>query len=172
MRPLKPTDTQALARFLERLTPETRRLSTFEGYDLTAAQGLCQSINRYDKLRFVIEPQSSKRIVGLLEFSFDIPETDYKRFGETGTQLDAETDCRFGPTLADDYQDRGLGSRVFPHIVEIARKFGKKRIILWGGVLKDNERAIHYYKKQGFALAGVFRDQKGREALDMIISLK
>jgi|SRR5665213_1895629 len=175
VRPLVPGDVHKLATFLQGLSQETRRLSTFDGYDLEAAKRLCDAINKYDKLRFVVESLSSARvvdrIVGLLEFSFGLPESDVERFNQEGYKLNPDIDCRFGPTLSDDYQNMGLGSKLFPLVKEIARQFGKQRIILWGGVLKDNELAIHYYEKLGFKQAGVFT-QDGIDKLDMILELK
>jgi len=170
LRPLEPNDISKLADFLQGLSKETRRLSTFEGYDMKTAKELCDAINKYDKLRFVIE-NSGKDIVGLIELSFGFPESDVERYKNAGYELNTDTDLRFGPTLTDDYQNVGLGSKVFPCIVEIAKKFGKHRIILWGGVLKDNERAIHYYEKQGFKKVGYFTKDDA-EHLDMAIELK
>ncbi|WSQ32844.1 GNAT family N-acetyltransferase (plasmid) [Streptomyces sp. NBC_01527] len=64
-----------------------------------------------------------------------------------------------------------MGTRVFPIVGDIARRFGEKRIILWGGVLADNLRAIRYYEKQGFQSVGSFTDAGGAWALDMILDL-
>jgi len=173
-RPLESGDVAQLSTFLQGLSPETRRLSTFDGYDLEMAKELCNAINKYDKLRLVVESNSipvlSGRIVGLVEFSFGLPEGDIERFTKAGYKLDADMDCRFGPTLSDDYQNQGLGGKLFPFVVEIARNFGKRRIILWGGVLADNERAIHFYEKKGFKRAGAF-SKDGVETLDMILEL-
>ena len=175
VRPLVPSDVHKLATFLQGLSQETRRLSTFNGYDLEAAKELCDAINKYDKLRFVVESLSNARavdrIVGLLEFSFGLPESDVERFAQEGYKLNPDIDCRFGPTFADDYQNMGLGSKLFPFVIEIARQFGKQRIILWGGVLKENGRAIHYYEKIGFKQAGN-STKEGVEKLDMILELK
>jgi GNAT superfamily N-acetyltransferase len=170
VRPLLPTDVNELTFFLQQLSPETRRLSTFNSYDLAMAQELCDAINRYDKLRFVLENQE-KKIVGLLEFSFDIPGSDAERFKNYGITLSSAADCRFGPTLADDYQDKGVGSQVLPFIFEIAKKFGRSRMILFGGVLNDNPRAIRYYEKNGFTKAGDFVNQDGVNCVDMIKTL-
>jgi GNAT superfamily N-acetyltransferase len=113
----------------------------------------------------------SGEIIGLFEFSFDLPEGDLHRYASHGVPLDADTDCRFGPTIADDYQNRRLGSRVFPHMVEVARNFGKQRMILWGGVLADNARAIRFYEKQGFEPVGIFEAEDGELLLDMLLAL-
>ncbi|MFD1831266.1 GNAT family N-acetyltransferase [Streptomyces desertarenae] len=169
-RPLTSADVDHLAAFLEGLSAESRRLSTFDGYDLGAARELCDAVARYDKLRLVLEEVPSGRVVGLLEFSLDLHPSDIARYRRAGIRLTA-TDCRFGPTLADDYQGRGVGTQVFPLIADVARRFGKRRIILWGGVLTDNPRAIHYYEKQGFRTVGPFAGADGTQALDMILDL-
>ncbi|OKK04970.1 hypothetical protein AMK26_14485 [Streptomyces sp. CB03234] len=169
-RPLTRADTDRLAGFLVGLSPESRRLSTFDGYDLATAQDLCDAIARYDKLRLMLEEVLSGRIVGLLECSLGLNPDDIARYRAAGIRLTA-TDCRFGPTLADDYQGRGIGTQVFPLVADAARCFGKKRIILWGGVLADNPRAIRYYRKNGFQTVGSFTGTDGVRSLDMILDL-
>ena len=167
LRPLLPTDVEKLTRFLQRLSEKTRRLSTFESYDSTTAQELCDAINRYDKLRFALESEK-KEIVGLFEFTLEIPGGDIERYKSYGITLSSSTDCRFGPTLADDYQDKKVGSQIFPFMVMIAKQFGKQRMILFGGVLADNPRAIHFYEKNGFTRMGSFKNQDGQDCLDMM----
>jgi RimJ/RimL family protein N-acetyltransferase len=172
VRPLDPSDVDALGQFLSDLSSQTRYFAVFPSYDKAAAQTLCDTIARYDKLRFVIQPQGSPRIVGLLEFSFAISEGDSLRYTAYGITLDAQTDCRFGPTLADDYQGKGVGTQVFPFVTDVARKFGKRRIILWGGVVTDNPRAIRYYEKHGFKPLGTFiAPSDGAELRDMLLDL-
>jgi len=168
-RPLLSTDPNNLAFFLKGLSKETRKLSTFDGYDFNTAKELCNAINMYDKLRFVIENESNV-IVGLIELSFGFPESDLKRYSQAGHIINPETTLRFGPTLADNYQNIGLGSKVFSYIVEIVKQFGKQNIILWGGVLEDNKRAIHYYEKQGFRIVGTFTNNHIKH-LDMMLNI-
>ncbi|MEV5750263.1 GNAT family N-acetyltransferase [Actinoallomurus sp. NPDC052308] len=170
-RPLTHADTEHLAAFLEALSCESRRFSTFEGYDLATARELCDAIARYDKLRLVLEEVPSGRIVGLLEFSLDLTSADVSRYQEAGIRLAETTDCRFGPTLADDYQGRGVGTIVIPLITEVARLLGRTRIILWGGVRADNPRAIRYYEKNGFRPVGFFTEADGSLSLDMMLDL-
>lgn len=174
LRPLEPSDFNELTTFLQGLSSKTRTLSKFDSYDTATAKEFCDAINKYDKLRFVIEPVSnpatSGRIVGLLELSLSMTANDMERFNKAGYQLNSELDCRFGPTLSDDYQNRGLGSKAFPLIRKVAQQFGKKRMILWGGVRKDNVRAIHFYEKHGFKCAGEFIKNASNN-LDMILEL-
>jgi ribosomal protein S18 acetylase RimI-like enzyme len=168
-RTLLSTDPNKLAFFLKGLSKGTRILSKFDGYDFNTAKELCNAINKYDKLRFVIENESNK-IVGLIELSFGFPESDLRRYSQQGYIINPETTLRFGPTIADDYQNIGLGSKMFPHIVEIVKQFGKQNIILWGGVLEDNKRAIHYYEKQGFSIVGTFTNNHIKH-LDMMLNI-
>ncbi|MFE5589988.1 GNAT family N-acetyltransferase [Streptomyces sp. NPDC056549] len=169
-RPLARADAERLAGFLEGLSPESRRFSTHDGHDLAAAGRLCDAIARYDKLRLVLEEAPAGRIVGLLEFSLDLHPADLVRYQEAGIGL-AATDCRFGPTLADDYQGKGVGTQIFPLIADVARRLGRKRIILWGGVLADNPRAIRYYEKNGFRPVRSFIGADGTRSLDMLLDL-
>ncbi|MFI1395417.1 GNAT family N-acetyltransferase [Streptomyces sp. NPDC020681] len=172
VRPLTHTDAEGLAGFLDGLSAESRRFSTFAGHDLAAARELCDAIARYDKLRLVLEVVPSGRIVGLLEFSLALPAADIERYQSAGIRLTETTDCRFGPTLADDYQGKGVATLVFPLVTEVARRLGKKRIILWGGVLADNARAIRYYEKNGFRPVGSFVEPDGSSLLDMMVDLQ
>lgn len=165
-RPLLPDDAAPLAQFLTALSPQTCACATFAGYDLTTAQELCAAIARYDKLRLVAT--TAERIVALFELSFDLTADDIARYQSYGLPLDAATTCRFGPTIADDYQNRGLGSLLLPHVLDLARRFDRRRIILWGGVMTGNQRAVHYYQKNGFQLVGQFCNAANILCYDMI----
>ncbi|MFD6426559.1 GNAT family N-acetyltransferase [Streptomyces sp. NPDC060198] len=171
-RPLVPADAEGLAHFLEGLSPASRRFSTFDGYGTEEARGLCDAIARHDKLRLVLEDVRSSRIVGLLELALALTPADLGRYREAGIFLDELTDCRFGPTLADDHQGRGLGTLAFPLVVEAVRRLGRTRVILWGGVLADNARAIRFYEKNGFRRFGSFAGADGSPSLDMMADLR
>ena len=168
-RPLLPIDAPQLAKFLEGLSPRTRVFSTYPGYDLAAAQGLCNAINRYDKLRFVA--MAGSHVVALLEFSLSITEANRQAYQGYGIELNERTDIRFGLCIADGWQDRGLGSDLMPYLIDVARRLGKQRMILWGGVLVENSRAIHFYEKIGFRLLGRFTNGDGKDCRDGILIL-
>lgn len=165
-RPLVHADQDSLASFLSGLGPETREVCRYD----ESAGDMCSAIGRYDKLRFVIARSNS--IIGLFEYSFDITDRDLVRFANYGFRLQRETDCRFAPCLADEFQSRGIGSAVFPGFSDLARRFGKRRIILLGGVFRSNARAIRYYGKCGFRQVGQFCwTNSGKESLDMILEM-
>jgi hypothetical protein len=110
--------------------------------------------------------------VGIVEFSLDLPASDYARFAIYGYQLDAQSDCRLGLCIADEMQGRRPSQALLPLVREIARRFGRTRIILWGGVRVDNLRAVAYYRRAGFALVGEFVSTDGSASLDMVLETK
>jgi GNAT superfamily N-acetyltransferase len=166
IRPLRHSDSAALGMFLAGLSSSTRRFSTFDGYDLTTAEEMCSAIDIYDKFHLVVVDNEGA-IVGLFELGFGLSDRDLANFAGYGLVLDGQYDCMFGPTLADAYQHRGVGTRVFPKIRDVVRQAGRRRIILWGGVLADNYAAIRYYQKLGFVGVGTFTEnnQKYRDML-------
>ncbi len=58
--------------------------------------------------------------------------------------------------------------------MKIAYLFGKKRIIIWGGVLTSNSSAIKYYEKIGFKklnTINTFIDGHDDKCVDMILEI-
>ena len=74
------------------------------------------------------------------------------------------------PSVADDYQNQGVGSRMLRHIIEVAPKLGRQRIVLWLGVQATNDRAVHFYTRCGFRKVGEFFTDKNN--YDMILDLR
>jgi len=73
--------------------------------------------------------------------------------------------------MADAFQGNGAAVALFPYMVRVAKNLGKDRIILWGGVFAENQRAVRFYYKVGFQLAGDFLSQDGRKCLDMMLTI-
>lgn len=169
-RPLGNSDLDALTLFINNLSDETKRFYSYTEPSSEIAAEICHTINKYDKLRFVLE-NSRKQIVGMFELSFDIPTDDKERFKNYNISLSSQLDCRFGPVLLDNYQGMGVGSLVLPLIVDIARRFGQKRLILWGGVHADNPQALNYYKKNNFKSLDRFKNRDGLNCYDMLLEL-
>lgn len=61
--------------------------------------------------------------------------------------------AELGMVIKDNYQGRGLGSRLMAHLIEIAKKEGIRRTYL--RVLTNNIRAISLYRKYGFKEKGI-----------------
>nr|WP_321410603.1 GNAT family N-acetyltransferase [uncultured Carboxylicivirga sp.] len=80
-------------------------------------------------------------------------------------------DITLAPSIADEYQCKGIGSQFLQFILsDIDSLMKKGNIYLWGGVQKSNKRAIKLYEKMGFVTLGVFNN-KGAY-LDMVLPRK
>ena len=54
--------------------------------------------------------------------------------------------------LLKEFYDLKLGHQLMHHAIEISQKQGEKG--MWLNVWKENERALRFYKKQGFKIVG------------------
>lgn len=170
LRTLNADDETKLAEFIGGLSPITKHFYSYNEPNEVIAKEICDAIGKYDKLRFVLELDDTHDLIGLFEISLDIPEPDMKRYQSYGVKL-TPSDCRFGPLLRDDYQSKGLGSLVLTVIIDIAKKLGRNRIILWGGVHQTNAQAIRFYQKNDFRIVGSFTNHDELPCYDMMIDI-
>ncbi|MFN8375195.1 MAG: GNAT family N-acetyltransferase [Anaerolineae bacterium] len=155
---LLPGDGELLGRYFEGLSAETRR--RYGPHPLTAdeANNLCATIDLQAALRFVaLLPGAAPQIVAYFIVLMGVRERDAARYADYGIKLDGAQDCTFAPSVADAYQSRGLGSLLMPHVVDVARRLGRRSLVLWGGVQATNARAIGFYRKFGFEHVGDFQ---------------
>lgn len=171
LRDLKDSDEEILYSFLSGLHRDTIRKSFLNCNLREKAGEFCSSIGKYDKYRYILENDNDE-IIALFEFSLDLPTGDVARYDKYSDTPAIDRICRWGLTIADEYQNMGIGSFIFPEMKKIAEQLKKEFIILYGGVYRTNSRAIHFYKKLGFKELGTFCDQNGIEAIDMILALE
>jgi ribosomal protein S18 acetylase RimI-like enzyme len=81
---------------------------------------------------------------------------DQPRLESYGLKLDHDTDACFAPSVSDLWQGLGIGDMMLSYILDELREMHIKRVILWGGVQANNEKAINYYLKNGFRILGQF----------------
>ena len=169
-RNLDKNDIDKLYNFLTNLSTDTIQRS-FLNCDLKErSESFCNDIGLYDKHRYVLFNQE-KDIIALFEFSLDFPPSDIVRYNNYENIPNIKSICRWGLTIADKYQNKGIGTITFPLMKKIAKELNKSYIILYGGVYESNKRAIHYYKKVGFIELGYFVDTNNINAIDMILKI-
>lgn len=79
-------------------------------------------------------------------------------------------DCTLAPSVADQWQNKGIGSSFLNYILKrLKKEHDTSRIILWGGVQSNNNQAIGLYKKFGFITLGTF-EHNGTN-YDMLLNL-
>lgn len=171
-RPLAHDDVGALLQFFECLSETTRRFATYPSYDLRCAEQFCQEIDGEDKFRMVAV-NGRGNIIAVFELNLVLEESDIERYkNEYHIQLDESSDIQFAPCIIDAYQNRHLGSRLLQLLIVVAHRLGKQRMILWNGVMIDNEQAIRFYEKNNFQMfTKKFIADDGYECYDGILEL-
>ncbi len=97
-------------------------------------------------------------------------EEDGSRLRTYGLLPDETTDCTFAPSVADEWQSQGVGNALFNFLLQDLTAKGIRRIILWGGVQSDNQKAVNYYLKNGFKKVGHFEHNGPND--DMILEIE
>jgi len=156
VRPLEPTDLEPLTAYFLSLSLETRRRYGPHPFDRATAEKLCTSINNAEIVRFITvldDGGVAPEVVGYMILSREIWPDDQRRYGSR--LREGECAC-LAPSIADAYQDQGIGSQMARHVLASAREMGIRQLILMGGVQATNDRARHFYSKLGFREVGDF----------------
>ncbi len=95
-------------------------------------------------------------IIGYFVVKKGLPHYDLARLRSYGLEPAQDTDSLFAPSIADQWQGKGLGIHMFQFMHSQLHCMHIKRIILWGGVQANNDKAIRYYHKLGFQTLGQF----------------
>ncbi|MEQ9300666.1 MAG: GNAT family N-acetyltransferase [Cyclobacteriaceae bacterium] len=165
--PLQPADLPDLQRYFERLSPETKSRFGPHRFDLLTLKFIYQANDQH--LGYLIRKSDDHEIIGYSAVKGGYLEHDANRLQRYGLALSEKLDCTFAPSLADDYQGHGFGSKMFDYILMDLKTKGFRRIILWGGVQCNNHRAVRYYEKLGFRSVGQF-EYNGLN-LDMLLDI-
>ncbi len=174
VRPLLSSDSAALGGYFLGLSEETRRRFGPHPLDQATANNLCATINVAEALRLVaiVPGPAGDAIIAYFILLLDVTEYELARYAHCGIALHSQTDCTVAPSVADRYQNSGLGSLCFQHLIELARRLGRQRVLLLGGTQASNHRAIHFYAKHGFRTIGSFEEPEGVFNQDMLLELQ
>jgi GNAT superfamily N-acetyltransferase len=173
VRLLLRSDSAALGAYFLGLSEETRRRFGPHPLDQATADDLCATISIAEALRLVavVPGPAPQEIIAYFILLLDVTEDERARYTPSGIALDSQTDCTVAPSVADCYQSSGLGSRCFEHLIELARRLGRQRMLLLGGTQASNQRAIHFYAKHRFRTIGSFEEPVGVLNYDMLLEL-
>jgi ribosomal protein S18 acetylase RimI-like enzyme len=171
IRPLRRYDATRFGAYLASLSAQTRSRYGPHPFDQATADAICAALDLADILRMVatVPSNGDERIISYVLLKNGVLDQDRERYTVLGIPLDPATDGTLAPSVADDYQDQGVGSAMMGHLLPVARAIGMKRIVLWLGVQATNERAVHFYTKWGFRKVGEFYTDKNN--YDMIMDL-
>ncbi len=166
-RELLTTDLHALHQYLQQLNDETRKRfapHSFEMDDIFHFYNTDAGLTAY-----IAEDATQSSIIAYAILKDGYLLHDRERLESYGLQTNDTTCCTFAPSVADNWQSKGIGKMLFYHIVTELKRKGIKQIILWGGVQASNKKAVNFYHKMGFQTLGTF-EYNGAN-LDMALDL-
>ena len=150
--------------YLHGLSMETR--NRFGPHSFTE-EGIAEVFNGSAEVSgYIATEVGSGQIVAYSLIMTGFLQADRIRYHGYDVQFPGSGVCTFAPSVGDQWQSSGLGSRMFEFIVEEIKQSGFGTIILWGGVQATNLRAVSFYLKHGFVEAGRFFHNG--ENIDMI----
>jgi diamine N-acetyltransferase len=171
VRPLQAGDATIFGVYLGALSPDTRDRYGPHPFDQETANRLCAAINLGENIRVIatIPAHGGERMIAYVILVMGVSDVDVRRYQALGIPINQETDCTLAPSVADDYQDQGVGRLVVQRVIDGARELGRKRMVLMGGVQATNDRGVHFYTRFGFRKVGEFYTD--RNNFDMILDL-
>lgn len=173
LRPLTRNDAGILGPYFLSLSEDTKRRYGPHPFDQATADQLCAQNDYADTMRMLVTTGTGdqEQVIAYFILVMGIGEDDRQRYAKLQMPLDVITDCTLAPSVADAYQSKGVGNLIMQHVIATARRLGKQRMVLMGGVQATNTRAKSFYTKYGFRHMGDFEHPVGRNNHDMILSL-
>lgn len=154
-RRLTGSDYDTLTHYLLQLSPESKKRFEPHPFDKVAVSHFFQT-NPYNT-GYIAEDTSDGSIVAYAVIRLGYLEHDGDRLRSFGFAPDHFTDVTYAPSVADHWQGLGIGYQLLQLIEEELKTRGRQRIVLWGGVQQENEKAVQYYLKNGFITLGEFQ---------------
>lgn len=161
------SDLPNLLLYLHHLNKETKDRFGPHPFTLEALQ---QLYHHPDHMGFLIIENNSTYIIGYAILKMGYLEHDLPRLNSYNIQPNHHTDATYAPSLADEWQGKGIGKLLWDTVKTYLQQYNKRRVILWGGVQSDNHRAVSYYLKNGFTEIGTY-EYNGKNNIDMMATL-
>ena len=154
LRPLTKSDEPALGDYFVSLLPETKRVYGPHPFDRATAASICAALDTPDgNIHLRLIGLHEGRIAAYFIIHLGLRERDKARRYQ---DWDPVHTCVIAPSVADAWQNSGLGSQMMTYTRDCVRRFGMRAMVLWGGVREANVRAVHFYRKFGFKVVGEF----------------
>jgi GNAT superfamily N-acetyltransferase len=165
---LERHDQQRLYDYLNQLSLESRSRFGPHDFDNKTTIEICND-HCGDTIYFITE-DAEKNIIAYMLLKKGMLDADRNRYDEYNIYFDESLTATYAPSVADEWQNAGVGTAMFQYILVYLKNNGYKNLVLWGGVQTLNQRAVHFYSKHHFKKAGSFWYQ-GKDNLDMFLEL-
>lgn len=156
-----------LLSYLSALSPRTQQRFAPHAFEAEAIWQFYQPEQQHNGYIAIVA--SSGKIVGYFVVKRSFLQHDAPRLQSYGLRLHPITDFTIAPSVADDWQGKGLAGPMLQFVLEDIRQQGAKRLLLWGGVQQSNIAAVRFYEKHGFEAIGQF-EYAGMNT-DMLLTL-
>lgn len=161
-----PSDFDALLFYLHHLSPETKSRFGPHAFD---ADAVIEFYHHPDVTGFVATAINRPGIIAYAIIKKGLLNHERERLINYQYPGIENNGCTYAPSVADDWQGKGIGTLMFNHILNDCRQNFVNKIILWGGVQSTNEKALQFYKKLGFVSMGQFEYNGPNE--DMLLEI-
>jgi len=151
LRLLRSEDKKMLSDFFKCLSEKTKKWYSPHDFNNKIAKEICNEKNKF--YRRVISICDNK-IISYCILYFGIREWEEYRYNTRyNYDLKSNETCTIAPCVSDPYQGIGIGNEMMKYVIQVAKQNNKKIIVLWGGVVVKNKRAVNYYKKNNFKIS-------------------
>jgi ribosomal protein S18 acetylase RimI-like enzyme len=170
VRLLAADDATRLGDYFVSLSAETRRRYGPHPFDYPTAADFCANLKPAETQRYVAL-NAEDQIIAYMILQMSVGEGEIKRYAAQGIALDSGRDCLLAPSLADAYQNRGIGTPIARQVIASAQGQGRRYLVLMGGVRAYNALGIRFYQKLGFQHVCDFEHPAGVMNHDMKLDL-
>ncbi len=167
LRPLNREDERALGDYFLGLSTATKNVYGPHAFDRPTAASICAGLETPDgNVHLRLVAVAAGAVVGYFILYLGLRESDRKR---RYADLNADQACTLAPSVADAWQNGGLGAEMMEYTKACARVFGKTVMVLWNGVQHENAQGVHFYFKTGFRKVGDFPSLVTRRGVPVTI---
>ncbi|MBD3243386.1 MAG: GNAT family N-acetyltransferase [Chitinivibrionales bacterium] len=170
LRPAGPADATVLGDYFLSLSKRTRELFAPHDFTRDEAQALCSERKASGRVPLLAVGSGDTRVVAYFLLCLNLQDGAMERYARYGIALSHEQDCLIAPSVADQWQGRGLGGLFMRYAVDLAQSLGRRYMVLFGGTSRRNHRAIRLYEKSGFRIRGYFGTNDSEQ--DMLLELQ
>ncbi len=168
IRLLQQQDAELLYNYLHNLSAESCSRFGPHPFDTESIFNIGNNLLKDDVQRYIA--LKDEQIIPYMLLKKGTIKADANRYAQRNTFFDETTAFTYAPSVADDYQNSGLGSKMFAVILQYLKQQRCSHIVLWGGVQATNIRAVQFYEKLGFKkIANFWHDNK--DNIDMLLNL-
>jgi diamine N-acetyltransferase len=147
-------DMAAVSEYYKQLNDSAQKKFAPHSFELSALQQLYKPLSPY--IAFVARVKNESPITAFVALRIGLMPDELPRLANYGIYPGQSIDFSYAPSVADQWQGRGLGTMLLNLVKKQLFVQQPVRLLLWGGVQCSNQTALKYYLKNGFVILGEF----------------